>query len=115
MNAQSAAAALCENREIAAGLRGFYDAKSVFLARDRQVLCIIACNLKENPRVGTPLVGLSCGVQKARSETQNGGDFFFVAHRVPNSLERFLIFAVQRKRPENCEVIAAASAREMLA
>ena len=73
MDAKRAAAALGEDLEIAAGLRRFDDAEGVFLARNRQVACVVAGDLQEHAGVRAALVGLPGRVQEARAEAEARG------------------------------------------
>lgn len=47
MYAKRTAMAFLQNLKITACLRGLDDAKRVFLLGDRQVFCVIACDLQE--------------------------------------------------------------------
>src|SRR5215813_992985 len=113
VDAQSAPAAFGENVEVAASLRGFHDTKCIFLAWDCQVGSIIAGNLQEDAAVWAALVGLSCGVQKARAKAEASGDFLFVANDVAKFLEHFFVFGVHRNVAEDGEVVACTGAPKM--
>src|SRR5271169_5678190 len=65
---QSAPAALGKDPEIAARLRFLDDAKGIGLARDRQILGIVAGDLQEDAAVRSALVGLSRRMLEARPE-----------------------------------------------
>src|ERR1700675_409203 len=68
MDAQGAAAALGQDVEIATRLRRLHDTESVFLARHRQILAIIAGDLQEDAGIRAALVGLPGRVQEPRPE-----------------------------------------------
>src|SRR6266849_6426969 len=86
VHAQGAAAAFGENREVAAGLRGFHDPEGVLLPGHGKILGVVAGDLQKNAAIGTAFVGLPGGVQEARAKAENRGNLFLVAHRVPNRL-----------------------------
>ena len=86
MHAKGSAAAFGENREVAASLCGFHDAESVFLAGNREIDGVIASDLEKYAAVRSTFVGLSGGVQEARAESEDGGDFFGVANPVTDAL-----------------------------
>ena len=113
MDAQSAAAAFGENGKVTAGLRGFHDAKRILLAGDRQILGILAGNLQEDAAVGAALVGLSGGMQKARAEAENGGDFFLVANGVANTLQKFVVCRIHSDVAEDAKIIARPKPQNM--
>src|ERR1051325_10132942 len=113
MDAQSAAAEFRENRKIAAGLSRFYNTKSVFLSRNRQILCVFAGDLQKNAAVGPAFVCLSSGVQEAWTETENGGYFFLVAHLVAKGLQGPFILCIHRNIAKHSKVIARTNSTEM--
>src|SRR5712664_1107174 len=110
VDAQCAAAAFGENREVAPGLRGFHDPESVFLPGYRRILGIVASDLQKNAAIGAAFVGLSSGVQEARAKAEDGGHLLLVAHGVPNTLQRLFIRGIHRYVAQDCEIVARVQA-----
>ena len=87
MDTQRPAIAIGKHAEVAASLGSLDDAKRVFLAGDGNVGGVVAGELEKDAGVRAALVGLTCGMEKARAETKAGGGFFGVANLVTNGLE----------------------------
>src|SRR6266852_7712117 len=113
MDTQCAAAAFRKNREVAARLSRFHNAKSVLLSWNPQVLRVVTGDLQEDAAVGPAFVRLSGGVQEARTETKNRGHFLLVADRVPDRLQRLFILRVHGDISEHSKVIAWTDPAEM--
>src|SRR5450432_4116708 len=94
MNAQGAAVAIRENLKIAASLSSFHNSESVFLPGYGEVGGIVAGDLQKHAGVWTALIGLSGGVQEARTEAQTRGHFLFVADRMTHRLQLSLVRVV---------------------
>ena len=84
MHAQRTAAALREHLEIAARLRRFDYAKSIFLAGHREIGGIIACDLQEHAAVRPALVRLAGRMEKAWPKSEASSHAFGITHGMPN-------------------------------
>ena len=73
-DAQGAAAVSPQGAEVAARLGALEHAEAVGLARDAHVVGVVPHQLQEQTPVGTALVKLACGVQKARAVAQRRGE-----------------------------------------
>src|SRR5882724_5564817 len=113
VHAQSAAPAFGENVEIAAGLGRLDDAERIFLAGHGEIGSVIAGNLQKDTAVRAAFVGLSRGMQEARSEAEACRDFLFVANNMAEFLKDFFVFGVHGNVAENGKVIASTGAGEM--
>ena len=113
MYTECATAALGEDIEIAACLRGLYDAERVFLARYSKVGSVIVSDLEKDAAVRATFVSLTGGMQKSRAEAEASGKLLFVANDVTEFLENFFVFGVHGDVAEDGEVIASACAGEM--
>src|SRR4029077_3999718 len=91
MHAQGAAAALGQYLEITASLCRLHGAERVLLSGHGQVVGVVTRQLQEHTGIGAALVGLSSGVQKARTKAEAGGDVLPVAHGVPDRLQLLLV------------------------
>src|SRR5271170_3321880 len=87
MNAQRAPSPLCQDGEVASGLRCLDHAEGIFLTGHRQIFCIICRNLQENSGVRASLIGLAGGVKKAGAESKHCGNFFPIPNREPYFLK----------------------------
>src|SRR6476659_606534 len=94
MHAQSATAAFVQNLKIAAGLRGFDDAKSIFLIRHRQIIRIIAGYLEKDPAVWSAFIRLSGLVQESRPESQTSRYALLVADNGARLLQQLLVLVI---------------------
>src|SRR5260370_32330956 len=113
MESQSPAATLGKHREIAARLRGLDHAERVPLTGDRQIFGIIAGDLQKNAAVGTAFVGLSGGMQEARSEAEYRGHFSLVTNGVADALQSFFGGGIHGDVPKNGKIVAGAEPRKM--
>src|SRR5216684_2287962 len=94
MDTQGATLTVCQDLKISAGLGGFDDAESIFLAGDGQVSSVVTGDLQEDSGVGAAFVGLSGRVQKAWAKAETGGDVHAVAHGVADALELVFVRGV---------------------
>src|SRR6266446_3298524 len=91
---QRAAFAFGQNLEITARLRSLHHTESIFLARHRQIVRVVAGNLEEHARIRAALVSLPGGMQKARAEADAGGHFLSVANRHTHLLQYGVVLRV---------------------
>src|ERR1022692_565991 len=113
MDAEGPPPAVRQHLEIAARLGGLHRAERVRLARDREIVGIVAGDLQEHAAVRPALVGLSGGVQEARSEAETGGHLLPVAHRVPDGLQGALMRLIHFDVAQEREVIAGRQAAQV--
>src|ERR1700731_37977 len=113
MHTQCAAPAFGQHREIATRLRGFYNAKRIFLPWNREIDSVVASDLQKNATVGAALVSLSGGMQEARTKTEHCGDFFAVANGKAYGLHGFLVGVIHGDVAKHCEVIAVPQTAKM--
>src|SRR6516164_11783036 len=113
MDTQRAAAAFCKDSKVAPRLRRLDHAKGVLLARNRQVLGVVAGDLQEYAGIGSALVGLSRRMKKARAKPENCGHLFLVADGVPDGLQGPLTLRIHRDIAKHGKVIAGAEAAKM--
>src|ERR1700688_84028 len=113
MHTQCAAPPFGQYREIATRLRGFHNAKRIFLSRHRKIDSVVASDLQKNTTVGAALVSLSRGMQEARTKTEHRGDFFPVTNGKAYALHGLLVGVIHGDVAEHREVIAGAQPAEM--
>src|SRR5262249_52908618 len=85
----------------------------VFLFRNRKVIGIVARDLQEDAAVRASLVGLPCGVQKARTKSQNGRNSFCVPDLVAYSFKSRLIRFIHGEIAQESEIISVAHPLQM--
>src|ERR1700722_10072638 len=110
MHSQRAASALDQYLEVSACLRGFDHSERVLLSRYLEIHRIIARDLEEDSRIRAAFVGLTGGVQEARTKSQAGRDAFLVAQRMPDLLQPPLVLVVHPNEGEQSEIISCAEA-----
>src|ERR1700756_3757552 len=113
MHAEGASPAFSEYREIAACLRCLDDAERIFLVGDRKINGVVAGDLQEDAGIGAALVGLPCGVQKARTKSEDGRYLLLVSHAVANGLKNNLVLGIHGDVGEESEIIPRAGAAKM--
>ena len=114
VHAQGAAAAVREDLEISAGLRGFDHAESVLRAGHGKIVSVVAGDLQEHAGVRAAFVCLAGGVQEARTKAEASGDLFLRREQrreFPASCASCL--CIHLHVAEHGEVIAGANAGEM--
>src|SRR5277367_6134731 len=114
MHTQRATPTLREHGKIAASLRGFHHAEGILLPGNEDVDRVVASDLQKNAGVRAAFVSLAGGMKEARAKTENGGDFFVVAHGETNGLQRFFMRFVHGDVAEHAEIITCSDAFEML-
>ena len=93
--------------EVAARLSRFDDPKGVLLSWHRQISRIITGDLQEDAGISfRPLIGLPGRVQEPWAESEASGDFFIVAHGIPNRLQLPIVRLVHLDVTKNGKVIA---------
>ena len=113
MHAQCAPAAVGQHVEIATRLRRLDDAETGLLAGHGEILGLIGGDLQEYAAVGPALVGLSGGMQEARSELRAGRDVTFVANRKPDVLQRVDMGVVPFDIGEQRDIVARPGAAQV--
>src|SRR5437899_1705152 len=113
MYSESTTAAFREDLKIAERLCCLHHAETVFLAGNWQINGIITRHLQEHAGVGAALVGLSRGVQEARTKAETGSHMPFVANVMARDLERSFMSAVHLNVSQKSEVVAGSELTEM--
>ncbi len=113
MDAQGAAIVLDEDQKIAACLRGFHEAETVFLIGYRYVIGVVTRDLQEDSGVRSAFVGLPRGMEETRAEAQTAGDSLHIATARADSQERGEVRIVHLDVSEQREIIARADPIEM--
>src|SRR5215510_580859 len=113
MYPQRAPVALEQNLEIAPGLCCLDNTERVFLPRNRQIDCIVASDLQEDSRIRPTFIGLSGGMQVARSKTQAGCNMLGIAHQVPDGLQFVVVRPSHGNECEKGKVITRRDPGEM--
>src|SRR5208283_1151270 len=101
--------------EVAASLRVLHDAEGIGVARNGDVLGVVAGDLQEDPRVWTALVSLSRRVLEAWAESQAGSGERALVNQGPQFVERASVRLVAFDIGEKRDVVAPLriSLREM--
>src|SRR5665213_115910 len=115
MDPERSPPALGQHIEIAARLRRFYHAETIFLPRHGQILRLVAGDLEEHTAIRAALIGLSGRMQEARSELEAGGDALAVANHHPQRLQHGNMRRLALDIGENGAIIAGPKTREMRA
>src|SRR5579883_1571930 len=106
-------APLGQHLEIAARLRCLHDPEGILLPGHRNIHGIVAGHLQEDPAVGSSLVRLSGGVQKARAKPKAGGHVFLVADCVADCGKLLFMLFVHLDVAQQSEVIARLQPMQM--
>src|ERR1039458_5164957 len=94
MDAEGAAVALGQNREISAGLGCLHYAEGIFLLRYLQVRRVVAGDLQEDSTVGAAFVALPRGMQKARAKAEAGRSFLAIPYAHAQCLQKRLVLGI---------------------
>ena len=78
MDSERPAPSFGEYLKIPSRLSSLDRSKCVFLSRDREVVCIIASELQEDPTIGSAFVSLPAGMKEAWAKFQAGSNSFLV-------------------------------------
>src|SRR5215470_1198513 len=113
MHSQRAPSALCEHGEVTSRLSCLHDAEGILLSGHGEINGIVASDLQKHSAVGPPFVRLTGRVQKARPESENGGNYLLVANRVPNLLQCTPIGVIHCDVAEDAEVVTWLNPREV--
>src|SRR6516165_3636842 len=106
MGAQHAAAALGQHLEIAAGLCPLDDLYGVLVARHREILDIVAGDLREDSRVRSSLVSLPGRVLETWTEAEARCHPLPVAHGETQRLKLFFMGRAHLDVGERREVVS---------
>src|SRR5215472_15930523 len=82
MHPECAPAALGKHLEISSCLCSLHDPKSIFLTRHRQVVRVVAGHLQEDAAIRPAFVGLSSGMEEARTKAETYRDMLLVANQM---------------------------------
>src|SRR5258708_4228585 len=113
MYAQGAPLALCQDVKIATRLGCLHRSEGIFLSWYRQINGIIAGDLQKDAGVGAAFVGLSGGVQEARTKTQAGGNAFAVAYGMADGLQAVFMLAIHVYVGQQPQIVTCAKLIEM--
>src|SRR5205807_9077667 len=108
MYAQGPALALCQYVKIASGLRGFYGAESVFLARHWEIGSVIAGDLQKDAGIRAAFICLAGGVQEPWAKSQTGGDALAIANGVAHGLQAAFMLTVHLDVGQQSQIVACA-------
>ena len=106
MHAHDAPPARRQHFEIAKGLRELDGAEAVLLARDGQILRVVAGNQEEHAGVRSAFVPLARRVQVARAKSDGGRDLFSIANEPANGIERVDVRLIHLDERQHREVVA---------
>src|SRR5882757_7725024 len=108
MKTKHPASTFGQHFEIAPGFCRLDDAEGVFLAGNREIVGVVACDLQEDAAVGPALVGLPGGMQKARAESETCRDALAIAHKSSDFLERLSMQGVALDVGKQREIVSFA-------
>ena len=113
MNPQRATAALEQNIEVAAR-PALHHSETSAMARNRQIVAIVGCDLKKDAAVRPTLVSLAGRMQKSRAEFETGCGVVPIAQSEPHLLQsRCVLFIAARKIGEQGKIVAARNPAKM--
>lgn len=106
MDAQGAAVAFGKHLKVAASFCRFHHAKGVLLPRHGKIGGVVTCDLEEDARIWSALVGLPGGMEEARAEAEASGYMGFIADEMANRLEFRFVSGVTIQVAQHGEVIS---------
>src|SRR5260370_31896032 len=113
MNPQRATAALEQNIEVAACLGILHHSETSGMARNRQIVAIVGCDLKKDAAVRPTLVSLAGRMQKSRAEFETGCGVVAIAQSEPHLLQSRCVLFIARKIGEQGKIVAARNPAKM--
>src|SRR5215469_5407177 len=113
MHPECATAALGKHSEISSCLCSLHDPKSIFLTRHRQVVRVVAGHLQEDAAIRPAFVGLSSGMEEARTKAETCRDMLLVANQMADRLQAFLMRFVHLNVSEQSKIIACLDSAQM--
>ena len=104
-----------QHRQIPGSLGFNHHAKTVLLPGNIHVHRTVRGNLQKDPGVGSALVILPRGVQKARAEAQAGSHPFRIPHLVPEALDHRLVLGEHGQKCQRGKVVSGMNLVEVRA